>query len=233
MKREISIVTSAHNEGGNITEFLDKVEKALMKNGMNGQIIAIDDGSTDNTLEKLADYNRHCAKLRIIHNHEKQGLSNAINTGMELATGHVIILLPADLESDPEEDIPKLVNKLDEGFDIATGWRQNRKDRKSFSSSSINLLCRLLFGISVHDMNWIKAFKKEAVRGLKLTSGWFRYLIPILSTKKLRIGEVKTNWYPRKYGKSKFGLSRFIISIYDLMMLLFLLKFRKNQIWNA
>ena len=109
-----------------------------------------------------------------------------------------------------------------------SGWRQDRRDGKNFASWIYNKIANWLFDIKVHDKNWIKGFKVEVIQGLLLRSDWHRYLLMIFAHKGYMITEVQTNWYPRKYGKSKFGFMRFPISIIDLLVLKFIMKYQEK-----
>ncbi len=138
----------------------------------------------------------------------------------------MIVFLPADLESDPEEDIPKLLGKLDEGYDVVAGWRQGRKEGKVFASGIYNRVSKTLFHIDLHDMNWIKAFRREVIESLPpLRSDWHRFILQIAAHQGFRIGEVPTTWYRRQAGQSKFGFGRIPISLLDVLVVWFLLTF--------
>ena len=123
------------------------------------------------------------------------------------------MFLPADLESDPEMDVPLLLGKLDQGYDVVAGWRQGRRDGEAVA----NVACRLLFGLEVHDLNWIKAFRREVTDGLALRSQWHRYILVMAHREGYRIGEVKVPYRPREAGRSKFGLGRPPVSAIDVV----------------
>lgn len=224
----VSIITSAHNESSNVPVFIDKVFSCFERNNIQGEVILINDGSTDDTTDKLKPYQEKYSSLKVIKKNTREGLTRAINTGFDAASGNILVLLPSDMESDPESDIPDLLTELRKGFDAVVGWRQNRGDGKVVSSAIYNYVCRKLFNLTLHDMNWIKAIRREKIEGLRLQSDWHRYLVPILASRGSRIGEVKTDWHPRKHGKSKFGFKRFFISLWDLISLLKILRASKK-----
>ncbi len=147
-------------------------------------------------------------------------------TGFRNVTKEVIVFLCSDLQSDPEEDIPKLLDGIEEGYDVVTGWRQGRKEGKIVVSKIYHFLTGKLFGITAHDINWIKAFKREVMNDLQLRSDWHRYIIVIAAAKGYRIKEVKTNYYPRQYGSSKYGKKRILRGLLDLLVVKFELSFR-------
>ena len=225
----LSVLIPARNEVENIPLLLEKVGRAftaLRPQDYSGELVLIDDGSTDGTGDLAAHLAPQYPFLRLVRHRRNQGLTQALRTGFRYVQGDVIIFLPADLESDPEEDIPKLLAKLEEGYDVVAGWRQGRSDGKVFASGIYNKVSRWLFDVDVHDMNWIKAFRQEVIEELPpLRSDWHRFLLHIAADQGFRIGEVPTNWYPRRAGRSHFGISRIPISFLDVLVVRFLLTF--------
>ncbi len=210
-------------------ELVARVDRAFAGLGLSAaeaELVFVDDGSTDGT-GALAE--SLCARypfLRVIHHRRNQGLTAALRTGFRAATGAYVLFLPADLESDPETDIPLLYDKLRQGFDVVTGWRQGRKEGKVFASAIYNAVSRWLFGLTLHDMNWIKGFRREVIETLPpLRSDWHRFLVHIAAHQGYRIGEVPTPWQKRRAGRSKFGFSRIPISLLDVLVVWFLLTF--------
>lgn len=225
----VSVLIPARNEVENIPTLLAKVAagiEALKRRGYAGELVLIDDGSTDGTGQLASSLQGQYPFLRLISHRRNQGLTAALRTGFRHVRGDVIIFLPADLESDPEEDIPKLLDRLNEGYDVVAGWRQGRNDGKVFASGIYNVVSRWLFDIHIHDMNWIKAFRREVIESLPpLRSDWHRFLLHIAAYQGFRIGEVPTNWYQRQAGRSKFGFSRIPVSLLDVLVIWFLLTF--------
>lgn len=227
--RLLSVLIPARDEVDNIPLLLEKVDRAfqpLMAQGTACELVLVDDGSTDGTGDLAASLAERYPFLRLVRHRRNLGLTAALRTGFRHVRGDVIVFLPADLESDPEEDIPKLLAKLDEGYDVVAGWRQNRKEGKVFASAIYNRVSRLLFDVPVHDMNWIKAFRREVIEELPpLRSDWHRFILHIAAYQGFRIGEVPTNWYRRRAGRSKFGIGRIPISFLDVLVVRFLLTF--------
>lgn len=226
---DVSVLIPARNEAGNIPLLLEKVERAFAGPNLQGracELVLIDDGSSDGTGEVAAGLVARYPFLRLIRHRRNLGLTAALRTGFRAVRGEVIIFLPADLESDPEEDIPKLLAKLEEGYDVVAGWRQGRDDGKVFASGIYNRVSQRLFPVNVHDMNWIKAFRREVIEALPpLRSDWHRFLLQIAAHQGFRIGEVPTTWYRRASGQSKFGLGRIPKSFLDVLVVRFLLTF--------
>lgn len=225
----LSVVVPAYNEAGNVEEVVEAVAQAFAALGVEGELVLVDDGSTDGTAEEAAAAAARHPFVRVLTHRRNLGLTEALETGFRAARGEVVMLLPADMESDPREDIPKLLAKLEEGYDVVAGWRQGRRDGKVIASRIYNAVSRWLFQVQAHDMNWIKAFRREAVEDLlPLRSDWHRFVLMIAASKGYRVGEVQVNYYPRRRGKSKFGFLRIPISFLDVLVLKFLLTFSRK-----
>lgn len=225
---KISVIVPAYNERDNLPVLIKKIDKAFKAIGLPGEAILINDGSKDGTAEMADSLAAKHNFLKVIHHRVNQGLTEALISGFKSSTGDIIVFLCADLQSDPEEDIPKLLNGMKEGYDMVVGWRQNRKEFKLFGSKIYNLVSRILFGVVIHDQNWVKAFKREILKDLPLRSSWHRFIVAIAVQKGYKIKEVPTNWHPRTYGKSKFGVMRVPIALLDMLTLKFEMLFIKT-----
>lgn len=224
--KKVSIFIPAMNEEGNIKPLIEKINKTTTSlTNYNFELIIVNDGSTDLTAVELEREKNNCSFLRVFHHRKNKGLTQAMRTGFKAVTGDVVIFLPADLESDPEEDIPALLEGFNAGYDMVCGWRQGRGDGKNLASGIYNKVSKKLFNVKIHDMNWIKAFKKEIIEDLELRSDWHRFIVMMAANKGYKIGEVRTNWYPRKSGRSKFGLMRFPIALVDVLVVKFNMMF--------
>ncbi len=231
MNEKISVVIPACDEEGTIGEVIRKSNDCLSKNGFTGEIIAVDDGSADSTGEIIKSLQPEIPILRFFEHRKRCGLTEALVTGFSKVTGDVVVFLPADMQSNPEEDIPKLLSVIREGFDIAAGFRKERKEFKIFASGIYNFICRILFGVNLRDQNWIKAFRREVIDETPLRANWHRYIIPIACHEGFTVKEIETNWYPRKSGHSKFGYKRLIEAFIDLVVVKFRLSFMKKPMY--
>jgi len=225
----VSVLVPGRNEVENVPELVARVGRAFAALGLDmgaGELVFIDDGSNDGTGAVADGLRDRYPFLRVIHHRRNLGLTAALRTGFRAVAGEVVLFLPADLESDPETDIPILLGKLAEGYDVVSGWRQGRKEGKVFASAIYNAASRAFFGLKLHDMNWIKGFRREVIQTLPpLRSDWHRFLLHIAAHQGYRIGEAPTPWQRRRAGRSKFGFSRIPISLLDVIVIWFLLTF--------
>ena len=224
----VSVVVPAHNEAGTVASFVEATAKAFASLDRDWELVYVDDGSTDATAAEVEAAAAGEPRVRLVSQRRNLGLTEALNRGFREARGETIVFLPADLESDPESDIPLLLDKLDEGYDVVSGWRQGRRDGKRFASRLANFTCKVLFGLDVHDMNWIKAFRREVTDALALRSSWHRYILVMAQNEGFRIGEVKVPYAARQAGRSKFGFGRLPVSLVDVVTLKFLLTFQRK-----
>lgn len=207
----LTIATTALNEAPNIRPFLDASITALDRLGVAGEILFIDDGSSDGTSAAVAEYAReHSATpIRLIRHRRPRGLAAAINESAVAARGTFVCLVPADLESDPAEDVPKLFRAMDDQTDFVLGQRIGRNDNKQLASSVYNRFNAWLFGIRARDANWIKLVRTDQLDGIQLRNDWHPFLAAILAKAGCRYKTVDTVWHSRRHGQSKFGIRRF------------------------
>ena len=228
-KNLVSVFIPVFNEEKNIAELFEKINSAAENDKSNEyELIVVDDGSVDGTADEIKNHAEKYGFVRVFTHRKNCGLTEAMRTGFTECRGDYIIFLPGDLESDPEEDIPLLLKPLTEGYDLVTGWRQGRNDGKLLASGIYNAVSRRLFNVKVHDMNWIKGFRRHVIEDIELRSDWHRFIVMMAADKGYKITEVKTGWNPRKYGKSKFGLMRFPISMVDVLVVKFNMVFGKK-----
>lgn len=221
----ISIFIPARDEEGNITPLLQKLDKTIKDNQLEAEVVIVNDGSRDKTGAILEESLTLYPFLKVFHHKTGKGLSAAMNTGFSECKGDYVLFLPGDLESDPEEDVPILLEELEKKVDVVLGWREGRADGKKFTSKIYNAISGKLFDVHFHDMNWIKGFTREAVEALDLRKDWHRFIVHILYSKGFRISEVRTNWHSRQYGKSKFNWTRILTSFIDVFVVWLTLRF--------
>lgn len=231
--KDLSIVISIFNEEESLPELIDWIHSVLEKQGWKYEIIMIDDGSTDGSwavIQKLAGKD---SNIRGISFRRNYGKSAALYCGFKAAEGRVVVTMDADLQDSPEE-IPEMYRMIvEDGWDIVSGWKQHRQDNKltkNIPSKLYNATARKITGIRLHDMNCgLKAYKNEVVKSIEVYGEMHRY-IPYLAKNAgyTRITEKPVHHQKRKYGKSKFGLNRFVNGFLDLLSLWFLSTFGKK-----
>ncbi len=223
MTKSISIVIPVYNEEKNLEPLHEEIMQTVLKAGYKYEIIFVDDGSTDSSfevLEKLFQKDKH---VRVIKFRRNFGQTAALSTGFQNAKNDTIITMDADLQNNPE-NIPKLLNKMEEGYDVVSGWRWNRKDgfSKKIPSAISNFIARKLTGLNIHDSGCtLKAYKREAVKNVKLYGEMHRYIPAILNSHGYKIAEVKVEHRQRKFGKTKYNLTRLLKGFLDLAYIKF------------
>jgi glycosyltransferase involved in cell wall biosynthesis len=226
---KVSIVVPAYNEAENIPLLMEEFSKMFSSTRMNGEVILVDDGSTDGTFLKARGYQEKYHFLKVAFHKRNRGLTDALMTGFSKARGRIFVFWPADLQYLPE-DIPKFIDRIDAGYDVVCGWKSGSYGLKRFVSFIYNLLSRILFRVKVHDLNSVKAFRREVVDEVPLRKDWHRYMVVMAADKGYKIGEVKVNLYPRRFGQSKFGFWRIPIGFLDLLSVKFQISFMKKPL---
>jgi len=223
----VSVVIPLLNEKENLKELYPRLKKVLEETGDDYEIIFVDDGSTDGSLDVLKSFSSQDPKVKIISFRKNFGKATALHYGFKAANGDVIITMDADLQDMPEE-IPTLLKKLEEGYDLVSGWKFDRKDGfiKRFSSKIFNSITSFVSGVKLHDFNCgLKAYRKETLKELELYGELHRFIPLLVNWKGFKVGEVKVNHAPRKYGESKFGGERFLRGFFDLLTVTLLTKY--------
>lgn len=225
----VSLVIPIYNEEESITAFFTELIKNITSLGT-VEILFVDDGSTDRSLSILKELEKKDKRIRVFAFRQNQGKAEALTLGFQKATGDYIVTLDADLQDNPSE-IPHLLSKAKEGWDLVCGWRKNRNDppMKIISSKFFNFLVRKLWGLDLHDYNCgLKAYTKEAAQSLRLYGGMHRF-IPILAHNNgFRVCEVPVLHSKRKFGKSKYGFSKLWKDSPDIFTMVFLAQYSKR-----
>ena len=230
---DISVVIPFFNEAESLPELSAWIERVMKENGFSYEVLMVDDGSTDGSWDIVKGLAATNPAIHGISFRRNYGKSAALYCGFARAEGDVVITMDADLQDSPDE-IPALFRKIkEEGFDIVSGWKQHRKDNpitKNLPSKLYNATARSITGIKLHDMNCgLKAYRKDVVKNVEVYGEMHRY-IPYLAKNAgfTKIGEMPVHHQKRKYGKSKFGMSRFVNGFLDLLSLWFLSTFGKK-----
>lgn len=208
---------------------MEEFSRMFSSSRMNGEVILVDDGSTDGTFLKARGCQEKYHFLRVAFHKRNRGLTEALMTGFSKARGRILVFWPADLQYLPE-DIPKLIDRIDAGYDVVCGWKSGSYGLKRFVSSIYNLLSRIIFRVKVHDLNSVKAFRREILNDIPMRKDWHRYMVVMAASKGYKIGEVKIKLYPRRFGQSKFGFWRIPIGLLDLLSVKFQLSFMRKPL---
>ncbi len=228
--KKISIVIPLYNEEESIIPLSHELRKALSRLNTSYEVILIDDGSTDSSLQKLKEIAKNDNRFRYLSFRKNYGKSAALHVGFKAATGDAVVTMDADLQDDPQE-IQSLLKKLDEGFDLCSGWKKKRQDPfiKKISSKFFNFVTRVISGIKIHDFNCgLKAYKKEVVENVKVYGELHRYIPVLAKWQGYKITEVPVMHHPRRYGKTKFGITRFFKGFIDLVTVIFVTRYIKR-----
>ncbi len=226
---KVSVVVPAYNEVENIVPLMEEFSRMFSESRIRGEVILVNDGSTDGTYLRARECRQRYYFLRVVSHRRNLGIMQALMTGFSRARGRIFVFWPADLQYLPR-DIPKLVERIDSGYDVVCGWKQGSYGLKRLVSFLYNLLSRMVFRIKVHDLNSVKAFRREVVDDVPMRKDWHRYMVVMAADKGYRIGEVKVNLYPRRSGESKFGFWRIPVGFLDLLSVKFQLSFMKKPL---
>ncbi|MCC7021571.1 MAG: glycosyltransferase family 2 protein [Thermomicrobiales bacterium] len=226
----VSLVAPAMNEEGNVAALHEAIVAALDPAGIPFEVIFIDDGSTDDTWRALQALAAADSRVIALRHRRNFGKARGLATGFAVATGEVIITMDADLQDDPAE-IPRFLDKLDEGFDLVSGWKQRRQDPlgKTFPSRIFNSTVRRVSGVPLHDFNCgFKAYRREVARSIRLYGELHRFTPVLANAEGYRIAELPVRHHPRRWGSSKYGWSRLIKGFLDLLTVTFLTEYRQR-----
>ncbi len=231
---EISVFLPVFNEAPNLPPLQAKLDQALRELGRSAEIVYVDDGSTDDSLEILRELASKDERIRVVALRRNYGQTAAMAAGIDAAKGKVLIPMDADLQNDPA-DIVRLLNKLDEGFDVVSGWRKNRKDKmitRKFPSMMANKLISWIGGVPLHDYGCsLKAYRRESLQDVKLYGEMHRFIPIYASWAGARVSEIPVEHHARTMGKSKYGLSRTLKVVFDLMTIKFMASYQTKPIY--
>ena len=230
--KKLTIVIPLFDEEESLIPLSNEIKKSLKQIEIGYEVIFVDDGSTDQSLKVLKDICKQDRRFKYVSFRKNYGKSAALQTGFKEATGDAVITMDADLQDDPNE-ILGLLKKLDEGFDLVSGWKKKRYDPfiKKYSSRFFNYTTRFLSGIKIHDFNCgLKAYRRDVVDHIKVYGELHRYIPVLADWEGYTISEIPVKHQPRRYGKTKFGISRFFKGFIDLITVMFSTRYIKRPL---
>ena len=228
--KKLSIVIPLYNEEESVYPLINEIKKVMSYMGMQHEVVFVDDGSDDLSLKKIKDLCGNDRRFKYVSFRRNYGKSAALQVGFKNVTGDVVVTMDADLQDDPKE-IPNLLKKLDEGYDLCSGWKKKRQDPfiKKTSSKFFNFVTRLMTGIKIHDFNCgLKAYRKAVVDNINVYGELHRYMPVLAKWQGYTITECAVKHYPRRYGKTKYGISRFFKGFIDLITVIFSTRYIKR-----
>jgi len=234
IKETLSILIPIFNEEENIPSLYDRLLAALKKIGRPYEVIFIDDGSSDGSLEILLDISKKNSNVKIISFSRNFGQTAALSAGIDFSRGEILIPMDGDLQNDPEDILP-LLEKIEEGYDAVSGWRKDRKDpffTRRLPSIIANKMISLISGVRLHDYGCtLKAYKRDILKNIRLYGEMHRFIPIYAQWIGARVAEIPVNHFPRRSGSSNYGLSRIFKVILDLMVVKFLLSYSQKPIY--
>ena len=229
---DLSIVIPLYNESESIVELNSSINNVLSNSKINYEIIYIDDGSKDNSWDKILEISTNNSKIQGYKFLKNYGKSMALSAGFSSAKGNIVITMDADLQDDPAE-IKNLVEMLKNGWDLVSGWKKNRLDplNKRIPSKIFNFVTRILTGVKIHDFNCgLKGYKKSVIKSINIYGGRHRYIPALAGQRKFKVTEIIVNHRARKFGSTKYGGARFFHGFFDLITILFLNRFNQQPL---
>src|SRR5215813_2715194 len=231
---ELSLFLPVLDEEENLRPMHQKIAAALDSLGKTAEVIYVDDGSTDKSLEVLKEIAAGDDRVRVISLRRNYGQTAAMSAGIDAAKGNILIPMDADLQNDPA-DIQKLLEKLDEGYDVVSGWRKNRQDKlvsRKIPSQIANKIISWIGGVHLHDYGCsLKAYRREVLQDVRLYGEMHRFIPIYASWAGARVTEIPVDHHARTMGKSKYGISRTVKVIFDLMTIKFMASYQTKPIY--
>ncbi|MHB1167308.1 MAG: glycosyltransferase family 2 protein [Carboxydocellales bacterium] len=231
---DLSIIVPVYNEEENLYILNNKIKDSIKNLNKTYEIIYIDDGSKDKSLEILNGLAIQDKNIKIIEFRRNYGQTAAMSAGIDHAMGEIIIPMDGDLQNDPE-DIVRLLAKINEGYDVVSGWRKNRKDKaisRRFPSMIANKIISIISGVHLHDYGCsLKAYKRDVIKDVRLYGEMHRFIPVYASWQGAKVTELVVNHHPRQFGQSKYGIERTFKVILDLIVIKFLSKYSVKPIY--
>ena len=228
----ISVVVPVHDEERSVALLHDELSSVLEPLGRPWEVVFVDDGSTDGTFAALTRLHAQYDEVRVVRLRRNFGKAAALQAGFEEAQGDVVVTIDGDLQDDPAE-IPRLLAKLDEGFDLVSGWKTKRRDplTRRIPSRIFNRVTGRLSGLRLHDLNCgLKAYRAEVVQGMRLYGELHRYIPVLAHYRGYRIAELPVHHRPREHGHSNYGVERYLRGFLDLLTVTFMGRYRHRPL---
>ena len=229
----ISVVIPVYNERESLRQLYERLAGALRAlDAVKYEILFVDDGSTDGSYQVLAELHALDPQVKVVRLRTNFGKAVALSVGFEHARGDRVVTLDGDLQDDPKE-IPRFLEKLEEGYDLVSGWKFERHDppNKTIPSRIFNRAVALLTGLPLHDVNCgFKAYRREVVESIRIYGELHRFIPVLARWKGFRVAEIKVEHHPRRFGRSKYGAERFVRGFLDLLTVLFLTRYLKRPL---
>ena len=225
---KISIIIPLYNEAESLPHLKETLDRILAREKLDAELLFVNDGSTDSSREQLDRFAESDPRVRVIMFRRNYGKSAAVDAGFRSALGEYVITMDADLQDDPEE-IPNLIAKLEEGYDLVSGWKKKRYDplSKKIPSRIFNWSVRIFSGIRLHDFNCgLKIYRRQVLETIRVYGELHRFIPMLVAAQGWRVGELIVQHHPRRWGTTKFGISRFVGGMLDLMSVLFITRFK-------
>ena len=229
--KSITVVIPIYNEVDSLKELHSELTSVLSRND-HYELLFIDDGSSDGSIDILNELSTLDPHTKVVEFYRNYGKAAALAEGFKLAEGEYIVTMDADLQDDPAE-IPNLVEKLEEGYDLISGWKKTRHDpwTKRWPSKFFNFITRLMTGVKIHDFNCgLKIYKKSVVKTVEIYGGRHRYIPALAGQKNFKVSELIVNHRARKFGVTKYGSSRLFHGFFDLLTILFLNRYTQQPL---
>ncbi len=234
VEETVSVLIPVYNEEGNLSLLHEKLDLALKKTGRAYEIIFVDDGSSDGSLEILLDLREKNPNVKIISFSRNFGQTAALSAGIDSSKGDIIIPMDGDLQNDPEDILP-LLQKIEEGNDVVSGWRKDRKDpflTRRLPSIIANRIISLIGGVHLHDYGCtLKAYRRGILKNIRLYGEMHRFIPIYAQWIGARVSEIPVRHFPRRSGSSKYGMSRVFKVVLDLMVVKFLVSYSQKPIY--
>jgi glycosyltransferase involved in cell wall biosynthesis len=228
-RSDFTVVVPAYNEAPVVPDLVRELRQAFERHALDGEVILVDDGSTDGTAALAEREAAGWGRFRVLRHKINRGKTEAMMTAAEAATEGILVLFDADLQHTPDE-IPRFLEKLDEGWDIVTGRKVGSYDKRAVSSV-YNRLSRRIFDVPVSDLNSMKAFRAEILEGLHLRHDWHRFFVVLAHARGAKVEEIDIELHPRRAGEPKFqGWFRILVGVLDLISVGFLLMFSRKPL---